>query len=133
MLTADLNALAGAASQRSLDAAQRKQIETVVRALPETGFDWAEAMQREEAALVVGVRMNTVPTLKTQDLGALHATVVRITDALRLPPDRTRTLLTAVDVGVSIAFTHKNQRCAGADPRAVAESARRGCEIAWLS
>lgn len=98
-LIPSLSALASAASQRQLNAEQRKQIESAVRGLPETGFDWADAMRREGDALVAGVRLNAVPNLRAQDLEALRAIVTRISDALRLPPDRARTALAAINVG----------------------------------
>jgi len=82
-----------------LNPESRARIDAVVRALPETGFDWADAMQREEAALAAGVRMNAVPGLRIQDLGALRTALPQITDALRLPPDRGRTALASVNLG----------------------------------
>src|SRR5436189_3186932 len=99
ILTPNLNALAGAAARRPLDAERGKRIQAVVQALPETGFDWADAMRREGDTLAVGVRMNAVPNLGTQDLDGLRATVTRIADGLRLPPDRARTVLATVNMG----------------------------------
>lgn len=99
ILIPNLNALAKAAPQQSLNSDQRKRIQTVVQALPETGFDWPDAMRREGEALVVGVRLNAVPNLRTQDLDGLRVTVTRIADGLRLPPDRARTVLATVNMG----------------------------------
>jgi hypothetical protein len=99
VLMPTLNGLADAASRRPQNPEVRKRIDDGVRALPETGFDWADAMRREEAALVAGVRLNTVPNLSNQDLGALRTTVSRIADALSLPPERARTALAGVNVG----------------------------------
>jgi hypothetical protein len=99
ILMPTLNALADVASRGALDAGQRKRMQTAVQALPETGFDWADAMRREGDVLVVGVRMKAVPNLRPQDVDALRATVTRIADALRLPPDRARTVLATVNLG----------------------------------
>ena len=89
ILIPTLNSLADAASRGELDAAQKKRMQTVVQALPETGFDWADAMRREGDVLA----------LTTKDVDALRATVTRIADALRLPPDRARTALATVNLG----------------------------------
>jgi len=99
ILIPNLDALADAAARRPLDAERGKRIQAVVQALPETGFDWADAMRREGDVLVVGVRMNAVPNLRTQDIDGLRASVTRISDALRLPPDRTRSALATMNVG----------------------------------
>jgi hypothetical protein len=50
-LLPDLKALTHAAQAGSLTAAQRRQIETAVRALPDTAFDWSQAMRLEEAGM----------------------------------------------------------------------------------
>jgi hypothetical protein len=49
MLLPNLRALAHEAQSKSLDVSQCKQVESAIRALPETAFDWGEAMRREEA------------------------------------------------------------------------------------
>jgi hypothetical protein len=67
--------------------------------LPETAFDWPDAMRREETVLATGVRMKIVPNVTAQDLNALRASVSRIADAMRLPPDRTRSALAGVNLG----------------------------------
>jgi hypothetical protein len=89
ILMPTLNAVADAASRGALDAGQKKRMLTVAQALPETGFDWADAMMREGDVLV--------PI--TKDVAGLRATVTRIADALRLPPDRARTALAIVNLG----------------------------------
>ena len=61
-LSPSLKSLARAASQPSLDAAHRQQIAAVVRAIPDAGFDWADAMRREADALAIARRRN--PNLK---------------------------------------------------------------------
>jgi len=70
-----------------------------VRMLPETAFDWPDAMRREESVLAVGVRMKMVPNMTAQDLGTLRTAVSQIADALQLPPDRARTALAIVKLG----------------------------------
>ena len=97
ILLPSLRGLAGEVSR--LTPESRARIEAGLRALPETGFDWPDAMLREEQALVAGVRTNAIPNLRTQDLGTLRTTVAKIVDALRLPPDRARTTLASVNVG----------------------------------
>ena len=95
-----LPSLRGLASEVSrLTPESRARIEAGLRALPDTGFDWPEAMLREEQALAAGVRMNAIPNLRAQDLGTLRTTVAQIVEALRLPPDRARTALASVNVG----------------------------------
>jgi hypothetical protein len=55
-LSPALKSLARVAPQ--LDAAQRKQIDTVVRALPQAGFNWSEAMKREGDVLATAKRLD---------------------------------------------------------------------------
>jgi hypothetical protein len=50
-LLPNLRELAQAAESGGLRDADRRQIETVARALPESGFDWGNAMRTEEALL----------------------------------------------------------------------------------
>jgi hypothetical protein len=99
VLMPTLTGLADAASRRPQSPEVRKRIDDGLKALPETAFDWADAMRREEAALVAGVRLKTVPNLSDRDLGALRLTVSRIADALSLPPERARAALAGVNVG----------------------------------
>jgi hypothetical protein len=61
-LSPSLKSLAHAALQSSLDAAHRRQIANVVRAIPDAGFDWADAMRREADVLVVAKRLD--PNMK---------------------------------------------------------------------
>ena len=55
-LSPALKSLARAAPR--LDAAQRKQIQTAVRAIPDAGLDWADAMKREADVLAAAKRLN---------------------------------------------------------------------------
>ena len=58
-LSPALKSLARLAPQ--LDAGRRQQIESVVRTIPEAGFDWADAMKREADVLATAKRLD--PTL----------------------------------------------------------------------
>jgi hypothetical protein len=97
VLLPSLRGLAGEVSRLTPDT--RARIEAGLRTLPETGFDWSNAIQQEERALVAGVRTNAVPNVRTQDLATLRTAVARIVDALRLPPDQARTALASVNLG----------------------------------
>ena len=97
ILLPSLRALAGEVSR--LTPESRSRIDVALRALPDTGFDWADAMRREGDALAIGVGMNAVPNVRSQDLGTLCTTVSRIADALRLPPDQATKALAGVNVG----------------------------------
>jgi hypothetical protein len=97
ILIPTLHALAGEVSR--LNRESRANVDLVVRMLPETAFDWPDAMRREESVLAVGVRMKMVPNVTAQDLGTLRTAVSQIADALRLPPDRARTALATVKLG----------------------------------
>jgi len=96
-LVPSLHSLANHVSRLSPDS--RARIEIGLRALPATGFDWPAAIREEGNALAAGVRLNAVPNLRTEDLGALRTTVSQIADALSLPPDRARTALANVNLG----------------------------------
>lgn len=97
VLLPSLRALAGEVSR--LTPESRTRIDAALRAVPETGFDWPDAMRREGEALAAGVGLNAVPNVRSQDLGALRTTVSRIVAALRLPPDQATKALTGVNVG----------------------------------
>ena len=97
ILLPTLHALASEISR--LNAESRATVDAVVRMLPETAFDWPDAMRREESVLATGVRMKLVPNVSSQDLRALRTAVSRIADALQLPPDRARAALAGVNVG----------------------------------
>jgi hypothetical protein len=82
-----------------LNTESRSTVDAVIRMLPETAFDWPDAMRREESVLATGVRLKLVPDVSAQDLATLRTNVSRIADALRLPPDRARAALAGVDLG----------------------------------
>jgi hypothetical protein len=96
-LVPSLHSLANQVSRLNPDS--RARIEIGLRALPATGFEWSAAIREEGNALAAGVRLNAVPNLRTEDLGALRTTVSQIADALSLPPDRARTALANVNLG----------------------------------
>jgi hypothetical protein len=97
ILIPTLRALASEVSR--FDAESRTSVDAVVRLLPETAFDWPDAMRREESVLATGVRMKLVPDVTAQDLGTLRTAVSQIADALRLSPDRARAALAGVKLG----------------------------------
>jgi hypothetical protein len=105
---------------RSLDADAKKRIEVVLRALPETGFDWAAAMKREEASIDVTLRrlqaapdpkayfariaqMPTPPSDFTvpsvSDIAAFHVFMGRVEDALAQPLSQRRARLAEAEAG----------------------------------
>jgi hypothetical protein len=97
ILIPTLHALASDTSR--LNAESRAKIGAAVRMLPETAFDWPDAMRREERALATNVGLKRVPNVSVRDLGALRTAVARIADALRLPPDQARAALAGVNLG----------------------------------
>jgi hypothetical protein len=105
-LISNLHALTQAAQSGALNGDQRKQIEAAVRALPETGFDWGEALKYEEYPLSVAVKQlskATNPAAYYQsimdqpapkdftlpaasEIAAFHKLMNSAEEALRLPP-----------------------------------------------
>jgi hypothetical protein len=106
------------AASQPLDAADRKRIEAVVRALPETGFDWSAAMKREEASIDMTARamaasrdprayyaaIARVPVASVDfgapsanDVAAFHAFMARLENALSLPLDQAREKLAEIE------------------------------------
>lgn len=61
-LSPSLKSLVRAAAQPSLDGEHRKAIADAVRAIPDAGFDWADAMRREVEVLAVARKRD--PNLK---------------------------------------------------------------------
>jgi len=100
-----------------LNEAQKKEIEAVVRAIPETGLDWGEAMQYEELAVTVGIHQVaeardpaayyqlmmskpapagfSAPT--SSDIAAVHKYMADEEAALRLPPSDTQAGIPAIE------------------------------------
>ncbi|HEY4710069.1 MAG TPA: hypothetical protein VIH46_07865 [Candidatus Acidoferrales bacterium] len=112
-LLSDFNAFARAAEAGQLDEAQKQEIAATVRALPDDGFDWGEAMAYEEASLEIAVRQmkqaispaayyqeilgQPVPAdfsiPDTKDLAACRSVFTQAEAALRLRPEKARTSL----------------------------------------
>jgi len=137
-LISTFHALTQAAQNSTLTNTQRKQIESAVRALPETGFEWGEALRYEEAPLTAAVKQMTESTnpasyyqemtgkpapkdfaLPTaSDVAAFHRLMNSAEEALRLTPDaaneRLRTLQDSVKTlhpffqEVTPSFRHVN-------------------------
>ena len=55
-LLSNFNALAQAAQSGGWSNLERKQVEEVIRALPDTGFDWSEALWYEQSGLNIGAK-----------------------------------------------------------------------------
>jgi hypothetical protein len=110
-LLSNFAALTGAAQAGRLNDVQKHKIAAAVRALPEDGFDWNEALAFEEAALETAIRQMqqaespaayyqekmgkpappnfSIPGPK--DLAACRSLFTDAEAALRLPPERTPT------------------------------------------
>jgi len=112
-LLSNFNALTRAAQTRQLDDTQRREIAAAVRALPDDGFDWSQAIALEEASLEIAVRQmqqETSPAAYYQemmgrpappnfsipgprDLAACRSLFTDAEVALRLPPEQAGTRL----------------------------------------
>jgi hypothetical protein len=55
-LISNFNALAQAAQRGGWSNLERKQVQEVLRALPDTGFDWSEALWHEQSGLNIGAK-----------------------------------------------------------------------------
>jgi hypothetical protein len=117
-LMSNFRALTQAAQSGALSGAQKKQIEASVRALPETGLDWSQALRYEASSVDVALRQTTKaknPAAYFQEMtgkpaadsftlpsaaeiAAYHKLMVAAEELLRLPPDTAATrLLTLQD------------------------------------
>jgi len=108
VLLSNFQALTQAARNGVLHEAQRAQVQSIANALPETGFDWAEALHFEESPLEIGVQQLaaasnpaeyykalmgraappnfTIPSAK--DIDAFHKLMNSAEELLRLPPQK---------------------------------------------
>jgi hypothetical protein len=108
MLNSNLHALNQALMNASLDAGERARIDRLLRALPDTAFDWSQALRREEASVEVAVQQLSqasdpkayyrammgqpapenfsLPT--PSDVVAFRRLMTRAAEMLRLPPAR---------------------------------------------
>jgi hypothetical protein len=120
-LLSHLNALNLAARNASLPLAEKQRIETALRDLPETAYDWGGALRLEEAAIemfadelarspepaklyatVMGdeaAKTFSVPTAK--DRAIFHQLMLSAENALRQPPDAAREKLTQLQAQVN--------------------------------
>jgi hypothetical protein len=119
-MMSNFHALMQAAQSLALSGEQKKQIEAAVRALPETGFDWGQALRYEEDPLDVAVKQAaeaispsayyqeltgkpapenfTLP--KASEIAAFHKLMSSVEDALRQPPDAASTRLSTLQDSV---------------------------------
>jgi hypothetical protein len=119
-LLSNFHALTQAAQSGSLTEVQRKEIASVVRALPETGFDWGQALWYEQDSLDLAVKRVseaadpstyyreltgesapanfTVP--KTSEVAAFHKTIGSAETELRTPPAQAQDKLKALQDSV---------------------------------
>jgi hypothetical protein len=106
-MVSNFHALMQAAQAGELTGEQRRQIEAAVRALPETGLDWGQALWYEADPLNIAVKEMaeasdpasyyqglmgrsapehlTIPS--NAEIAAYHSLMGRAAEALRLPPD----------------------------------------------
>ncbi len=114
-----LRAIHREAVLKGIDAATKKRIELVLRAMPEDGFDWSAAMRRDAASFEVTLRRLqtaqdpkaylrslsgapvpadfTVPS--AADIAAFHAFTERVVTALAQPLDQRMTRLREIEAG----------------------------------
>jgi hypothetical protein len=119
-LLSSFHALTQASQSGSLTEAQRKEIVAAVRALPGSGFDWAQALWYEQDALDLAVKRVaeaadpsayyqeltgerapenfTVP--KTSEVAAFHKTIGAAEAELRAPPAQAQDKLSALQESV---------------------------------
>jgi hypothetical protein len=156
ILLADLQGLAQGARSGGWSDAQRKQVQNAVRALPETGFDWSEALWYEQDPIDIfvkkiaqaenprfyyeGVMGRPAPGIfelpSAANIAAFHNLMDAAGAALRLSPDlaqdRLRALQEAVKtlhpfyVGIVPSFTRINE--SRLEVRAARESLLRAVE-----
>jgi len=119
-LLSNFNALTHAAQGGVWSNLERKQVEEAIRVLPETGFDWSDALWYEQNSLDVGAKkmaevenprayyeemtgkpapgMSVIPT--STDAAAFHNLMATAESALRLPPDQVEDRLRALQDSV---------------------------------
>jgi hypothetical protein len=117
VLVSNLTALGDALRQNLAGQTDRKLVLAALSALPETGFDWGAAMQREQGGLEVAVQQLarssdlkssykammgqsapadfSLPT--ASQMTAFRALMARAADALRLPPAAAAERLTNIE------------------------------------
>jgi hypothetical protein len=149
-MLSNLHALEHEAQSGKLDAAQKKKIESVAREIPETGFDWGEAMRYEELAVTVGIHQVaeapdpaayyqlmmrkpapadfSAPT--SSDIAAVHKYMADEEAALRLPPSETQARIPAIQAEANSVKESLRPMIPGVtrvnDVRIKVQTARRG-------
>ena len=118
-LLSNFNVLTQSAQSGKWSGLQRKQVEDVLRAMPETGFDWSEALWYEQGPLDIGVKQMKEaanprayyeeltgkraagffqPT--ASDIAAFHKIMGTAEATLRLAPDQAQDRLRALQESV---------------------------------
>jgi hypothetical protein len=120
-LLSNLNALTQAAQQGILSSAEKAQVASVVRALPETGFDWSRALALEQGAIEIAVEKigksanpaqdyrqltgKSAPfdgtKLSASDAAAFAILMSSAEEALRLTPDQSAVRLPVLQKSIS--------------------------------
>ncbi len=120
-LLSDLNAMTLAAGKPSFPLAEKQRIETALRNLPESAYDWGEALRLEEVSIEMfadelarsqepaklyaaamgdkAARTFSVPTPK--DRANFHQLMLGAENALRQPPDAVRERLKRLQEEIS--------------------------------
>jgi hypothetical protein len=121
VLLSNFQALTNAVVTNNVPEAQRKDIASIVKELPETGFDWSAALWYEQEALDVSARemaqaanprkyyeqvigepapgIFAVPN--PADIAAFHKLIGAAEDALRIPPEQATDRLAALRESVN--------------------------------
>jgi hypothetical protein len=119
-LLSNFKALTQSAQSGTWSNLQRKQVEDVVLALPETGFDWSEALWHEQDVLDTGVKQmakaenphayyeavagkaapGNFELPSTSDISAFHKVVGAAEMALRLSPEQAQERLRSLQESV---------------------------------
>lgn len=109
-MISNFHALTRAAAEHGFTAEQKKQIASVVDALPQSGLFWGQALWYEEATLNVAIREleeakspadyyrdvtgKTAPSSfrvpNKEEIASFHSVMSKAEEALRLPPDAAR-------------------------------------------
>jgi hypothetical protein len=120
VLLSNFNALTQAARSGGWSNLERKQVEEAIRALPETGFDWSDALWYEQNSLDIGAKKmaeaenprayyeemtgKPAPGLSVipipTDTAAFHNLMAAAQSALRLPPEQVEDRLRALQESV---------------------------------
>jgi hypothetical protein len=115
-LKANLHALSQTAQTAMLGNAEKNRVASFVRMLPETGFDWGQAMWYEEVPIDIMVAdMEKAPDAKGHyqelmgepwpqnftvpsdaELASYHRLMAKVEEALRQPPDKAQDQLQAL-------------------------------------